>query len=173
MTCQDMISRDLNPQPCSTNWVILTDRFNQIITNNLYLGADIMKAAIGSASSTISLPTSHSRLLIVTGINKALPADFVETALRRVCNAHGGLYKDSIFLPTNQVQCWKYCSRYFNETILSLLLFRINFLVLKIDIYINDIRRLLLTCITILSSIKVDVMCNYLLCSLIQEKFQL
>ena len=66
-------------------------------------GVDTMKSAVSAAATTISVPTICSRLVVVTGIDTSLSAGTVEAQLRRVCNSHGGLYKDSFYMPIRQV----------------------------------------------------------------------
>ena len=67
-------------------------------------GSESVKAAILAASSHIACPTAHTRLIVVTGISKQLSLQTVETTLRRVCNKHGGLYKDMLYIPSQQVR---------------------------------------------------------------------
>ena len=59
---------------------------------------------IHEASVASSLPARpNSRLLVVTGIDSKLGIESVQKAIRRVCHTHGGLYKDQLYLPVEEV----------------------------------------------------------------------
>lgn len=53
--------------------------------------ADACQALVGS--------TSHGRLLVISGIPTHLEESIVRTAIRRACSAHGGIFKDEIYIP--------------------------------------------------------------------------
>ena len=44
-----------------------------------------------------------ARLIIVTGIDRSLRAEDVHRGIRKLCNVYGGLYRDLLYLPTEQV----------------------------------------------------------------------
>ena len=44
-----------------------------------------------------------SRLIIMTGIDRNLKVEDIEKGIRKVCNVYGGLYRDQLYLPTEQV----------------------------------------------------------------------
>lgn len=56
--------------------------------------------AVKAAAMALSSPTSHSRLLVITGIPTYLDLPTVKKSIRKVCNSFGGLDRDEIFVPT-------------------------------------------------------------------------
>lgn len=55
--------------------------------------------AVADACQALVSPTAHSRLLVLSGIPTHLEEAVVRNAIRRACNAHGGLFRDEIFIP--------------------------------------------------------------------------
>lgn len=69
------------------------------LTGNDGQGRDVTNDAISDAAQSLTAPTVHGRLLVITGIPAGLERDVVSTALRKACGANGGLYKDELYLP--------------------------------------------------------------------------
>lgn len=62
-------------------------------------GLSVTGDAVADACQALVSPTAHSRLLVLSGIPTHLDEAVVRNAIRRACNAHGGLFKDEIFIP--------------------------------------------------------------------------
>lgn len=62
-------------------------------------GLSVTADAVADACQALVSPTAHSRLLVLSGIPTHLEEAVVRNAIRRACNAHGGLFKDEIFIP--------------------------------------------------------------------------
>lgn len=58
-----------------------------------------MNEAVKSAALSLVIPTSHTRLLIITGIPTYLDLATVKKSICKVCNSYGGLDRDEIFVP--------------------------------------------------------------------------
>ncbi|XP_039598680.1 probable E3 ubiquitin-protein ligase HECTD4 [Polypterus senegalus] len=65
-------------------------------------GLGVTSDAVADASQALVGPTAHSRLLVISGIPTHLEECVVRTAIRRACNAHGGLFKDEIYIPLQE-----------------------------------------------------------------------
>lgn len=65
-------------------------------------GLSVTNDAVTDAYQALVGPTSHSRLLVLSGIPTHLEEAVVRSAIRRACNAHGGLFKDEIFIPLQE-----------------------------------------------------------------------
>ncbi|TRY90504.1 hypothetical protein DNTS_002641, partial [Danionella cerebrum] len=65
-------------------------------------GLAVTGDAIADASQALVGSTAHSRLLVLSGIPTHLEESVVRSAIRRACNAHGGLFKDEIFIPVQE-----------------------------------------------------------------------
>ncbi|XP_062874264.1 probable E3 ubiquitin-protein ligase HECTD4 isoform X2 [Trichomycterus rosablanca] len=62
-------------------------------------GSSVTGDAIADACQALVGPTAHGRLLVLSGIPTHLEEAVVRNAIRKACNAHGGLFKDEIFIP--------------------------------------------------------------------------
>ncbi|XP_063042342.1 probable E3 ubiquitin-protein ligase HECTD4 isoform X2 [Engraulis encrasicolus] len=62
-------------------------------------GLSVTGDAVADACQALVGPTAHSRLLVISGVPTHLEESAVRSAIRRACNAHGGLFKDEIFIP--------------------------------------------------------------------------
>lgn len=62
-------------------------------------GLSVTGDAVADACQALVSPTAHGRLLVLSGIPTHLEEAVVRNAIRRACNAHGGLFKDEIFIP--------------------------------------------------------------------------
>lgn len=62
-------------------------------------GFSVTGDAVADACQALVSPTAHSRLLVLSGIPTHLEEAVVRNAIRRACNAHGGLFKDEIYIP--------------------------------------------------------------------------
>lgn len=62
-------------------------------------GLSVTGDAVADACQALVSPTAHSRLLVLSGIPTHLEEAVVRNAIRRACNAHGGLFRDEIFIP--------------------------------------------------------------------------
>ena len=67
-------------------------------------GQGVTYDAVSDASQTLVGSTVHTRLLVISGIPCDLSEKTVESALRKACNSCGGLFKDEIFIPTQEVE---------------------------------------------------------------------
>ncbi|KAJ3603715.1 hypothetical protein NHX12_028456 [Muraenolepis orangiensis] len=65
-------------------------------------GLSVTGDAVTDACQALVGPTAHSRLLVLSGIPTHLEEPAVRSAIRRACNAHGGLFKDEIFIPLQE-----------------------------------------------------------------------
>lgn len=65
-------------------------------------GLSVTCDAVTDACQALVGPTAHSRLLVLSGIPAHLEEAVVRNAIRRACNAHGGLFKDEIFIPLQE-----------------------------------------------------------------------
>ncbi|XP_037367033.2 probable E3 ubiquitin-protein ligase HECTD4 isoform X2 [Talpa occidentalis] len=62
-------------------------------------GLGVTSDAITDACQALVGPTAHSRLLVISGIPTHLDEGIVRGAIRKACNAHGGVFKDEIYIP--------------------------------------------------------------------------
>uniref|UniRef100_A0A4X1TE50 HECT domain-containing protein n=1 Tax=Sus scrofa TaxID=9823 RepID=A0A4X1TE50_PIG len=62
-------------------------------------GLGVTSDAIADACQALVGPTAHSRLLVISGIPTHLDEGIVRGAIRKACNAHGGVFKDEIYIP--------------------------------------------------------------------------
>uniref|UniRef100_A0AAY5ESC2 HECT domain-containing protein n=1 Tax=Electrophorus electricus TaxID=8005 RepID=A0AAY5ESC2_ELEEL len=69
------------------------------LTNKDPQGLAVTGDAVADACQALVGPTAHGRLLVLSGIPTHLEEAVVRKAIRRACNAHGGLFKDEIFIP--------------------------------------------------------------------------
>ncbi|XP_022104608.1 probable E3 ubiquitin-protein ligase HECTD4 isoform X2 [Acanthaster planci] len=69
-----------------------------LIDGNLQ-GATVTRDAILDAHQSNSVPSTHSRLLVITGIPMTLEEQTVRRAIERACSSHGGLYKQELWIP--------------------------------------------------------------------------
>ena len=65
-------------------------------------GLGVTSDAVTDACQALVGPTAHGRLLVLSGIPTHLEESAVRTAIRRACNAHGGLFRDEIFIPLQE-----------------------------------------------------------------------
>lgn len=65
-------------------------------------GLSVTCDAVTDACQALVGATAHSRLLVLSGIPTHLEEAVVRSAIRRACNAHGGLFKDEIFIPVQE-----------------------------------------------------------------------
>ncbi|XP_036454105.1 probable E3 ubiquitin-protein ligase HECTD4 isoform X4 [Colossoma macropomum] len=69
------------------------------LTNKDPQGLGVTADAVADACQALVGPTAHGRLLVLSGIPTHLEEAVVRNAIRKACNAHGGLFKDEIFIP--------------------------------------------------------------------------
>ncbi|XP_062371736.1 probable E3 ubiquitin-protein ligase HECTD4 isoform X2 [Sardina pilchardus] len=65
-------------------------------------GLSVTGDAVADACQALVGPTAHGRLLVISGVPTHLEEAAVRAAIRRACNAHGGLFKDEIFIPLQE-----------------------------------------------------------------------
>lgn len=65
-------------------------------------GLSVTSDAVTDACQALVGPTAHSRLLVLSGIPTHLEEAVVRNAIRKACNAHGGLFKDEVFIPLQE-----------------------------------------------------------------------
>ncbi|XP_024112393.2 probable E3 ubiquitin-protein ligase HECTD4 isoform X1 [Pongo abelii] len=65
-------------------------------------GLGVTSDAIADACQALVGPTAHSRLLVISGIPTHLDEGVVRGAIRKACNAHGGVFKDEIYIPLQE-----------------------------------------------------------------------
>lgn len=72
------------------------------LTNKDPQGLGVTGDAVTDACQALVGSTAHSRLLVLSGIPTHLEEAVVRNAIRRACNAHGGLFKDEMFIPVQE-----------------------------------------------------------------------
>ncbi|XP_042636541.1 probable E3 ubiquitin-protein ligase HECTD4 [Orycteropus afer afer] len=65
-------------------------------------GLGVTSDAIADACQALVGPTAHSRLLVISGIPTHLDEGIVRGAIRKACNAHGGVFRDEIYIPLQE-----------------------------------------------------------------------
>lgn len=65
-------------------------------------GLGVTGDAVTDACQALVGSTAHCRLLVLSGIPTHLEEAVVRNAIRRACNAHGGLFKDEMFIPVQE-----------------------------------------------------------------------
>uniref|UniRef100_A0A4X2K6H4 HECT domain E3 ubiquitin protein ligase 4 n=1 Tax=Vombatus ursinus TaxID=29139 RepID=A0A4X2K6H4_VOMUR len=65
-------------------------------------GLGVTNDAVADACQALVGPTAHSRLLVISGIPTHLDEGIVRSAIRKACNAHGGVFKDEIYIPLQE-----------------------------------------------------------------------
>ncbi|XP_025916135.1 probable E3 ubiquitin-protein ligase HECTD4 isoform X6 [Apteryx rowi] len=65
-------------------------------------GLGVTNDAVADACQALVGPTAHSRLLVISGIPTHLEENTVRSAIRKACNAHGGVFKDEIYIPLQE-----------------------------------------------------------------------
>ncbi|XP_068767531.1 probable E3 ubiquitin-protein ligase HECTD4 isoform X4 [Struthio camelus] len=65
-------------------------------------GLGVTNDAVADACQALVGPTAHSRLLVISGIPTHLEESIVRSAIRKACNAHGGVFKDEIYIPLQE-----------------------------------------------------------------------
>ncbi|KAG8597822.1 hypothetical protein GDO81_002399 [Engystomops pustulosus] len=77
------------------------------LTNKDPQGLGVTNDAIADASQALVGLTAHSRLLVISGIPTHLEECVVRGAIRKACNAHGGVFKDEIYIPLQDAEIAK------------------------------------------------------------------
>nr|XP_033812752.1 probable E3 ubiquitin-protein ligase HECTD4 isoform X2 [Geotrypetes seraphini] len=72
------------------------------LTNKDPQGLAVTNDAIADACQALVGLTAHSRLLVISGIPTHLEEAVVRSAIRKACSAHGGIYKDEIYIPLQE-----------------------------------------------------------------------
>ncbi|XP_038229207.1 probable E3 ubiquitin-protein ligase HECTD4 isoform X2 [Dermochelys coriacea] len=65
-------------------------------------GLGVTNDAVADACQALVGATAHSRLLVISGIPTHLEEGIVRSAIRKACNAHGGVFKDEIYIPLQE-----------------------------------------------------------------------
>uniref|UniRef100_A0ACB8FZ56 E3 ubiquitin-protein ligase HTD4 n=1 Tax=Sphaerodactylus townsendi TaxID=933632 RepID=A0ACB8FZ56_9SAUR len=65
-------------------------------------GLSVTNDAVTDACQALVGTTAHSRLLVISGIPTHLEEGTVRNAIRKACNAHGGVFKDEIYIPLQE-----------------------------------------------------------------------
>ncbi|XP_060106352.1 probable E3 ubiquitin-protein ligase HECTD4 isoform X1 [Heteronotia binoei] len=65
-------------------------------------GLGVTNDAVTDACQALVGTTAHSRLLVISGIPTHLEEGTVRNAIRKACNAHGGVFKDEIYIPLQE-----------------------------------------------------------------------
>ncbi|XP_078681858.1 putative E3 ubiquitin-protein ligase HECTD4 [Branchiostoma floridae x Branchiostoma belcheri] len=85
--------------------------FHRAVTMSLILrylafrdpqGEVVTNDAVADACQTMTVPTAHSRLLVLSGIPMHLEQGAVRDAIRKACNMYGGLFRDEVFVPLQE-----------------------------------------------------------------------
>ncbi|KAI8513246.1 putative E3 ubiquitin-protein ligase HTD4 [Branchiostoma belcheri] len=85
--------------------------FHRAVTMSLILrylafrdpqGEVVTNDAVADACQTLTVPTAHSRLLVLSGIPMHLEQGAVRDAIRKACNMYGGLFRDEVFVPLQE-----------------------------------------------------------------------
>ena len=86
--------------------------FNRAITMSLILrnmvdndlhGSSLTNDAVCDAAQLLTSSTAHTRLLLISGIPKSFDEEMVRRAITSTCNTNGGLYRDELYLPTEEM----------------------------------------------------------------------
>ena len=86
-------------------WLYNVRSATTLLRGMVQLSGEQSWSQIHESSVASSLPARpNSRLLVVTGIDSKLGIEDVQKAIRRVCHTHGGLYKDQLYLPVEEVK---------------------------------------------------------------------
>ncbi|XP_055958013.1 probable E3 ubiquitin-protein ligase HECTD4 [Patella vulgata] len=64
----------------------------------------VLSEAVTEAYKELTIPSAHSRLLILTGIPEHVPVDKIKQAVNKVCSVHGGLDKDGLYVPNYEIK---------------------------------------------------------------------
>ncbi|XP_077996372.1 putative E3 ubiquitin-protein ligase HECTD4 [Glandiceps talaboti] len=67
-------------------------------------GHAVTNDAVSDACQSLVSSTAHSRLLVISGIPTHLEEEVVRKGIMKSCNAQGGLYKEEIFIPTQEIE---------------------------------------------------------------------
>ncbi|XP_066465637.1 probable E3 ubiquitin-protein ligase HECTD4 [Tiliqua scincoides] len=70
-------------------------------------GLGVTNDAVADACQALVGATAHSRLLVISGIPTHLEEGVVRGAIRKTCNAHGGVFKDEIYIPLQEEESRK------------------------------------------------------------------
>ncbi|XP_067395601.1 probable E3 ubiquitin-protein ligase HECTD4 isoform X2 [Emydura macquarii macquarii] len=65
-------------------------------------GLGLTNDAVADACQALVGATAHSRLLVISGIPTHLEEGIVRSAIRKACNAHGGVFRDEIYIPLQE-----------------------------------------------------------------------
>ncbi|KAG8145997.1 hypothetical protein E2320_012423 [Naja naja] len=65
-------------------------------------GLGVTNDAVADACQALVGATAHSRLLVISGIPTHLEDGVVRSAIRKACNAHGGVFRDEIYIPVQE-----------------------------------------------------------------------
>lgn len=65
-------------------------------------GLGVTNDAVADACQALVGATAHSRLLVISGIPTHLEEGVVRSAIRKTCNAHGGVFRDEIYIPLQE-----------------------------------------------------------------------
>nr|XP_060642062.1 probable E3 ubiquitin-protein ligase HECTD4 isoform X2 [Anolis sagrei ordinatus] len=65
-------------------------------------GLGVTNDAVADACQALVGTTAHSRLLVISGIPTHLEEGVVRGAIRKACNAHGGVFKEEIYIPVQE-----------------------------------------------------------------------
>lgn len=65
-------------------------------------GLGVTNDAVADACQALVGATAHSRLLVISGIPTHLEEGVVRSAIRKACNAHGGVFRDEIYIPVQE-----------------------------------------------------------------------
>ena len=80
---------------------------SQILRHLVYgdlQGQGVTNDAIADAAQSLTTPTAPSRLLIITCIPVQLDEQLITAAIRKACNANGGLFLEEIYIPTEVIE---------------------------------------------------------------------
>ena len=66
-------------------------------------GDEVTSSAVADAAQSLSAPTAHTRVLVITGLPLSSDALAIRKVIQNTCNANGGLYKDELYMPTIDV----------------------------------------------------------------------
>ncbi|KAK3084084.1 hypothetical protein FSP39_007865 [Pinctada imbricata] len=66
-------------------------------------GRAALNDAISDAAQVLSTPTAHTRIVIISGIPKHIEPETAKSAIRVACKSCGGINRDQIFLPQQQI----------------------------------------------------------------------
>ena len=86
-------------------WLKVVRSASSLLRGLVLEGSENISPQFQEASIASSLPAHpNSRLLVLTALDPKLNVQSTENAIRRICHTHGGLYRDQLYLPVEEIK---------------------------------------------------------------------